>query len=110
MRTQLKKGVMELLVLALLRNQDRYGYEIVECISKYIEMSDGTIYPLLRRLQNDNLMETYLKESNTGPSRKYYRLTKEGISFYEEAKKEWNEFYTKVNEVLKDVEEDMKND
>lgn len=110
MRTQLKKGVMELLVLALLRNQDRYGYEIVECISKYIEMSDGTIYPMLRRLQNDNLMETYLKESNTGPSRKYYRLTKEGIAFYEEAKKEWNEFYTKVNEVLKDVEEDMKND
>lgn len=110
MKTQLKKGVMELLVLALLSVKDRYGYELVECVSKYIEMSDGTVYPLLKRLQRDHLMETYLKESTSGPSRKYYRLTEEGIQVFKEAKKEWIEFYTQVNAVLTDVEEDKNND
>ena len=106
MQIQLKKGVTELLVLALLSKKSMYGYEIVETISKYIELSEGTIYPLLKRLQKDNLVETYLQESSSGPPRKYYRLTQEGISTYISNKEEWNNFYQKVNEVLSRVEED----
>lgn len=110
MQIQLKKGVTELLVLALLRKRSRYGYEIVDNISKYVEMSEGTIYPLLKRLQKDDLVETYLVESNSGPPRKYYRLTELGIATYKKNKNEWITFYQKVNEILDTVEEDTTND
>ena len=59
-----------MLVLALLTQSDRYGYEIVSTISEYIEISEGTIYPLFNRLKKEKYVETYLKESSTGPSRK----------------------------------------
>ena len=72
MKTQLKKGVIELLVLALLTQKDQYGYEIVETISRYIEMSEGSIYPLLKRLQKEEFVDTYWKESTSGPPRKYF--------------------------------------
>ena len=62
MQVQLKKGVMDMLVLALLTQQDRYGYEIVSTISEYIEISEGTIYPLFNRLKKEKYVETYLKE------------------------------------------------
>lgn len=58
-----------MLVLALLTQSDRYGYEIVSTISEYIEISEGTIYPLFNRLKKEKYVETYLKESSTGPSR-----------------------------------------
>ena len=82
MQVQLKKGVMDMLVLALLTQNDRYGYEIVSTISEYIEISEGTIYPLFNRLKKEKYVETYLKESSTGPSRKYYHITNEGRAAY----------------------------
>ena len=75
MNPQFKKGVLELCVLATVRDKDRYGYELVENISQHIEISEGTIYPLLRRLTKDGYFETYLKESAEGPPRKYYSLS-----------------------------------
>lgn len=75
MNIQLKKGVMEIVVLSMLRRKDYYGYELVTEISKYIEMSEGTIYPLLNRFKKDGLVDTYLAESHNGPPRKYYRIT-----------------------------------
>lgn len=60
MNIQLKKGVMEIVVLSMLRRRDFYGYELVSEISKYIEMSEGTIYPLLNRFKKDGLVDTYL--------------------------------------------------
>ena len=68
-----------MLVLALLTQNDRYGYEIVSTISEYIEISEGTIYPLFNRLKKEKYVETYLKESSTGPSRKYYHITNEAV-------------------------------
>ena len=58
MNVQLKKGVMEIVVLSMLRRKDFYGYELVTEISKYIEMSEGTIYPLLNRFKKDGLVDT----------------------------------------------------
>jgi PadR family transcriptional regulator PadR len=77
---QLKKGVLELCVLALLSQHDSYAYEIAARLADSIGMGEGTIYPLMRRLQNDGLVETYLVESSAGPSRKYYRLTPAGTA------------------------------
>ncbi|MDD3074592.1 MAG: PadR family transcriptional regulator, partial [Eubacteriales bacterium] len=63
MNIQFKKGVLELCVLSLLTKRDFYGYELVEYISQHIDISDGTIYPLLRRFRADGYVTTYLQES-----------------------------------------------
>jgi transcriptional regulator, PadR family len=78
MNTQFKKGVLELCVLSIVDKRDCYGYELVDVISKNIEISDGTIYPILRRLTQEGYFTTYLKESSDGPPRKYYKLTELG--------------------------------
>ena len=78
MNTQFKKGVLEICVLALISKKDMYGYEIVQNISKVIEVNEGTIYPLLRRLTKEEFFETYILESNEGPARKYYKITELG--------------------------------
>ena len=75
---QLKKGVLGLCVLAVLSRGDSYAYEIASRLSQAIGMGEGTIYPLMRRMQSEGLVETYLVESSAGPSRKYYRLTQAG--------------------------------
>lgn len=97
---QLKKGVLELCVLALLSRQDAYGYEIASRLADGIEMGEGTVYPLMRRMQADGLVETYLVESSAGPSRKYYRLTAAGRSSFEAQKSEWAAFSAAVNAIL----------
>jgi PadR family transcriptional regulator PadR len=65
---QLKKGVLALCVLALLSRADSYAYEIASKLAKDIDMGEGTIYPLMRRMQSDGLVETYLVESQSGPA------------------------------------------
>jgi PadR family transcriptional regulator PadR len=99
-QVQLKKGVLELCVLALLSNGDAYGYEIASRLAKGIGMGEGTIYPLMRRMQADGLVETYLVESPSGPPRKYYRLTASGAASFKAQKAEWSQFSTAVNEIL----------
>jgi len=69
---QFKKGVLELCVLSMLERKNCYGYELVNEISKNILISEGTIYPLLRRLKSEGFVTTYLEESTEGPSRKYH--------------------------------------
>ena len=71
MNPQFKKGVLELIVLESVRNRDMYGYELVTEVSKVIDVNEGTIYPLLKRLTNEHYFETYLRESTEGPPRKY---------------------------------------
>ena len=75
MNPQFKKGVLELVVLESVRKRDMYGYELVEEVSKVIDVNEGTIYPLLKRLTNEHYFETYLRESTEGPPRKYYPST-----------------------------------
>ena len=100
MNIQLKKGVMEIVVLSMLRRKDYYGYELVTDISKYIEMSEGTIYPLLNRFKKDGLVDTYLAESHNGPPRKYYRITDARREEFKESLKEWTEFTKAVKKIL----------
>lgn len=100
MNIQFKKGVLELCVLSMLEKKDCYGYELVEEISKNIDMSEGTIYPLLRRLKDEGYFITYLQESQEGPPRKYYRITDEGRSIKEELADEWTEFVMGVNNIV----------
>lgn len=100
MNSQFKKGILELCVLAQLSSKDMYGYELVHSISKVMDVSEGTIYPLLRRLKLDDMVETYLEESKEGPSRKYYTLTKKGKTSYKELAKEWKAFSKDVAKLL----------
>ena len=99
--TQFKKGALEMCVLASLGKKDYYGYELVNEISKTISISEGTIYPLLRRLKTDEYVETYLEESTDGPPRKYYRLTEKGRDAAEEMTSEWILFNKNINQLLK---------
>lgn len=97
---QLKKGVLELCVLALLSRQDSYAYEIASRLAEGIDMGEGTIYPLMRRMQTDGLVDTYLVESSAGPPRKYYKLTEAGRSSFTAQKEEWAAFSRAVDAIL----------
>ena len=100
MNTQFRKGVLEICVLTLISKKDMYGYEIVQNISKVMEVNEGTIYPILRRLTKEGYFETYILESNEGPARKYYKLTAEGKNNLNKLIKEWNDFVIAVNTFL----------
>jgi len=107
MNIQFKKGVLNLCVLVLLDKQDRYGYELVQKISDQIAISEGSVYPLLRRLTKEGYFTTYLQESTEGPPRKYYKLTDLGRAYLQEQIIEWNSFTNGVNTL---IEESVKND
>lgn len=100
MNVQFKKGVLELCVLVLLNNRDHYGYELVQSISENIEISEGTVYPLLRRLTKEGYFDTYLVESQEGPPRKYYRLTDQGRDYMNQLVRDWEEFARAVQRIV----------
>lgn len=100
MNTQIKKGVLELIVLLSVNSKDMYGYELIEEVSKVVDVNDGTIYPLLKRLTNDKYFDTYLVESKEGPSRKYYKLTVLGKERMHELLQIWLDFSKSVNEFI----------
>jgi PadR family transcriptional regulator PadR len=104
MNIQFKKGVLELCVLSTLFKRDCYGYELVNEISKNIAISDGTIYPLLKRLKDEGYFTTYLEESQEGPPRKYYKLTDLGAQTKLELEKEWYTFVKGVNQIVEGEE------
>jgi PadR family transcriptional regulator PadR len=97
---QLRKGVLDMCVLAMLARQDGYAYDIASRLSQEIGMGEGTIYPLMRRMQADGLVKTYLEESSSGPPRKYYQLTRAGHAALAAQQAEWNSFVAGVGKVL----------
>jgi PadR family transcriptional regulator PadR len=99
MNIQFKKGVLELCVLAMLTSKDRYGYELASTLSETIEIADGTIYPILRKLAADGQLTTYLRESPEGPPRKYYTLTRQGRQMHLELSNEWQQFVAHVSKI-----------
>ena len=103
LQVQLKKGVLEMCVLALLSKGDNYAYEIASQMADAVGMGEGTIYPLMRRMQNDDLVTTYLQESASGPPRKYYKLTKAGAAALQAQRAEWVAFETAVAKILGDA-------
>lgn len=100
MNTQFKKGALELCVLSQLVHGDKYGYELTERISGLMSIASGTLYPILRKLKDDDYVTTYLVESESGPARKYYRLTDKGRQYQADVKKEWEEFVNAVNRLI----------
>lgn len=100
MNSQFKKGVLDLCVLAMLQKGDSYGYDLADTLSKKIQVADGTVYPILRKLAGEGLVTTYLKESQNGPPRKYYHLTDDGTARLEKDREEWKEFATAVNGIV----------
>ena len=100
LQVQLKKGVLEMCVLALLSGGDNYAYEIASRMADAVGMGEGTVYPLMRRLQNDGLVDTHLVESSAGPSRKYYRLTEAGKASFASQKAAWASFSGAVSGIL----------
>ncbi|WP_076858201.1 PadR family transcriptional regulator [Bradyrhizobium mercantei] len=99
-QVQLKKGALEMCVLALLARGESYAYEIASTLASGIGMGEGTIYPLMRRMQDDGLVDTRLVESNSGPPRKYYRLTTAGRAALTAQKREWQAFTDAVDQLL----------
>ena len=102
-QTQLRKGVLELCVLTLLARADSYGYEIASRLMQEVGMGEGTIYPLMRRMQDDGLVSTYLVEAPGGPPRKYYRMTESGRKTLTAQREEWKNFIASVEKMLGDA-------
>ncbi len=104
MNPQFKKGALELCVLSQLTKTDKYGYELTEAISKEMVIATGTLYLILKRLKDEDYVDTYLVESGEGPARKYYRLTEKGRSYQIQLKQEWLTFIQKIDRLIQ-VEE-----
>lgn len=90
MDVQRKKGILEVCVLAVLKKGPSYGYMIIRELEQCVEISESTLYPILKRLEQNGSLETYRKEYN-GRMRKYYQLTDEGQSKIDQFLEEWDE-------------------
>lgn len=97
---QFKKGALELCVLVLIHEHDRYGYELAQSVSSHIQVAEGALYPLLRRLVNEGYCTTYLQESTEGPPRKYYRLTPTGEQYMKQLVTQWKQFVSSVSSLI----------
>jgi PadR family transcriptional regulator, regulatory protein PadR len=97
--TQMRRGTLQYCVLALLAEEERYGFDLVRALAEADGMvtSEGTIYPLLSRLRRDGLVESTWQESPSGPPRRYYRLTEAGRMALEGFKREWDRFRDAVD-------------
>ena len=101
MNSQLKRGTLELCALSVVSRGDCYGYELVNRVSDCIEVTEGTIYPLMKRLKDGGMIDSYIVESSEGPPRKYYKITEAGKEELERLSREWFEFTESVNTLLK---------
>ena len=101
-RSQLLKGVLDACVMAIVENQAAYGYELSQKLQSagLPDISDGTIYPVLLRLQKNGFIRSEMKKSSSGPNRKYYYLTDEGKEELGRISKEWSVISSSVNNLL----------
>ena len=101
MDIQLKRGLLDVCVLAAIKNEDSYGYKIIKDMKPYVEISESTLYPILRRLESAKMLTVRSAEHN-GRLRKYYRITEAGIKRIEEFKDEWKEMLSIYRFVVKE--------
>ena len=106
MDIQLKRGFLDVCVLAAIKSEDSYGYKIIKDMKPYIEMSESTLYTILKRLESANMLTVKTAEHN-GRLRKYYHITPSGLRRIEEFKTEWREVMSIYQFVIK---EDIKNE
>jgi len=100
--SQLRRGLLELSVLALLDGEASYGYEIVSRLGAIAQLAsgEGTVYPLLRRLRREGLLEAFWQESASGPPRQYYRLTRRGSAALTRMRSQWRELAQGISRLL----------
>ena len=104
MDIQLKKGLLDVCVLASIKNEDSYGYKIIKDSTPYLELSASTLYTILKRLELSGLLTVYSIEHG-GRLRKYYRITEAGLKRIKEFKSEWKEIMMIYKFVVKEEEE-----
>lgn len=90
MDVQMKRGLLDVCVLAAIQSEDSYGYQIIKDIKPYVDVSESTLYPILRRLEEGRLLTVRSVEHN-GRLRKYYRITDAGKARIEDFKRDWDE-------------------
>ena len=105
MDIQLKRGLLDVCVLAAIENEDSYGYKIIKDMKPYIELSESTLYTILKRLESADMLTVRTAEHG-GRLRKYYRITQAGINRIKEFKEEWREIMSIYQFVTKEDEED----
>ena len=103
MDIQLKRGLLDVCVLTAIKNEDSYGYKIIKDMKPYIEMSESTLYTILKRLEVAGLLTVYSLEHN-GRLRKYYHITEKGKKRIQDFKVEWQEVMTIYKFVTKEDE------
>lgn len=101
-QSQMRRGLLELCILSILDAGPSYGYEIVSRLSASpaLASGEGTVYPLLRRLKKLGWLETTWRESDAGPPRQYYQLSREGKSYLEALRTEWSKLASSVDAIL----------
>ena len=101
-KAQMRKGVLELCILSILRENEAYASDIISKM-KEVELIvvEGTLYPILTRLKNDGLLDYRWEESKSGPPRKYYKLTQLGETTVGELKNSWNELVKSIHKIIK---------
>lgn len=102
MDIQLKRGLLDVCVLAAIEDRDSYGYQIIKDLKPFVDISESTLYPILRRLEGAELLTVYSSEHN-GRLRKYYRITAAGSQRIADFKKEWKEMVSIYRFITKEV-------
>lgn len=105
MDIQLKRGLLDICVLASIKNEDSYGYQIIKDMKPYVDISESTLYPILRRLETAELLTVRSAEHN-GRLRKYYHITALGLKRIDDFKEEWKE----IEAIYRFVTREEKND
>ena len=101
MDIQLKRGLLDVCVLAAIKNEESYGYKIIKDMKPYTEMSESTLYTILKRLESAEMLTVRMAEHG-GRLRKYYRITEAGVRRIEEFKEEWREVMSMYRFVTKE--------
>jgi PadR family transcriptional regulator PadR len=100
MNPQFKRGIVELCILKLLSKKEMSTYEILELISKDLQVNENTVYPILRRLTKENVLNIKKSETSVGAPRKLYYLTSDGLEKLETQESEWLDFLRKVTNIM----------
>ena len=102
MDIQLKRGLLDVCVLAAIEDRDSYGYQIIKDLKPFVDISESTLYPILRRLEGAELLTVYSSEHN-GRLRKYYRITAAGSQRIADFKEEWKEMISIYRFITKEA-------
>lgn len=103
-QSQMRKGVLEFCILSIIRQGEVYPSDIIEKMKEAkLDILEGTLYPLLTRLKNANLLSYRWVESNSGPPRKYFSMTETGELFYRQLQETWNELADAVNQLTQTI-------